>query len=276
MRNVIFALGMLLGLVSLAPVLAQVEKNAAGGKTSAATQSLPGPAPLKQSATPAKASFFDLVRAGGMIGHTIILLSVVATALVIDYTRSLRLAVLVPPNQADRVRDLLQAGQAQAALQECQSRPSVLGKVIRAGLVELDAGWPAAEKAMEETLADQSAQLMRKVEYLSVIGNIAPMLGLLGTVTGMITAFQTVAETQGVARAADLATGIYEALVTTVEGLLVAIPALAVFAIFRSRVEQLISEVASAAQHAFGPLRRARIVTARAGTKPPPLEGAGS
>ncbi|MBL8825436.1 MAG: MotA/TolQ/ExbB proton channel family protein [Planctomycetaceae bacterium] len=267
MRNVIQALGVLIVLLALAPLMAQVPPTPRGETA----------APAKAPSATSRATFLDLVKAGGPIGHTIIVLSVIAVALVIDYARSLRSAVFMPPGLADRVRELLQAGQGGAAVQECQSRPSVLSNVIKAGLLELDGGWSAAEKAMEETLADHSAQNVRKVEYLSVIGNIAPMLGLLGTVTGMITAFKTVAETQGVARAADLATGIYEALVTTVEGLLVAIPALAVFALFRSRVDQLISEVAGAAQHAFAPLRRARVAAAtRTGAKPPPLEGSGS
>jgi biopolymer transport protein ExbB len=111
---------------------------------------------------------------------------------------------------------------------------------------------------MEDATAEQSARLFRKIEYLSVIGNIAPMLGLLGTVIGMIVAFRQVAATQGAARAADLAEGIYLALVTTVEGLIVAIPALGAFAVFRNRVDQLVAEVAYVAQHVFAPLKRGR------------------
>jgi len=268
----VIAISTLLLLGYLAPLVAQVPPATAPNATA------PNSTAANSTATKAKkdapqASFLDLVKAGGPIGHTIIVLSVVALALGIDYARSFRAPLFMPPGLSDRVRELLQAGQAAPALQECQARPSALSTVIKAGLVELEGGWPVAEKAMEETLADLSARNLRKVEYLSVIGNIAPMLGLLGTVTGMITAFQTVAETQGVARAADLATGIYEALVTTVEGLLVAIPALGVYALFRSRVDQLISEVGGAAQHAFAPLRRGRVGVARGGTKPPPIEG---
>ncbi len=111
---------------------------------------------------------------------------------------------------------------------------------------------------MEDAAAEQSARLFRKIEYLSVIANIAPMIGLLGTVIGMIFAFQEVAATQGQARAADLATGIYQALVTTVGGLLVAIPTLAAFAIFRNRVDQLVAEGSYMAQHVFAPLKRKR------------------
>ena len=112
------------------------------------------------------------------------------------------------------------------------------------------------EKALEDATAEQSARLFRKIEYLSVIGNIAPMVGLLGTVTGMILAFQRVATTQGAAGAADLAEGIYQALVTTVGGLIVAIPSLGAFAIFRNRVDQLAAEAAYAAQRVFASLKK--------------------
>jgi biopolymer transport protein ExbB len=112
------------------------------------------------------------------------------------------------------------------------------------------------EKAMEDAVAEQAAKLYRKIEYLSVIGNIAPMCGLLGTVTGMIFAFQEVAVSQGTAGASDLAAGIYSALVTTVAGLVVAIPSLGAFAIFRNWIDQLIAEAAYMASHVFSPVRR--------------------
>ena len=109
-----------------------------------------------------------------------------------------------------------------------------------------------------------------------MIANIAPMVGLLGTVFGMIFAFQEVASTQGSARAADLATGIYQALVTTVGGLLVAIPALAAFAVFRNRVDQIVAEGAYLAQQVFAPLKRRRNQRRQTGggtaSAPPPPE----
>ncbi|MBN2292731.1 MAG: MotA/TolQ/ExbB proton channel family protein, partial [Pirellulales bacterium] len=150
---------------------------------------------------------------------------------------------------------------------------------LGAGLAEVEGGWTAIEKAVEDATADQSARLFRKIEYLSVIGNIAPMLGLLGTVIGMIFAFHQVAETQGAARAGDLAEGIYLALVTTVEGLIVAIPALAAFAVFRNRVDQLVAEVAYSAQHTLAPLKRGyrqRGTTGiSAASQPPPAPRSG-
>jgi biopolymer transport protein ExbB len=109
---------------------------------------------------------------------------------------------------------------------------------------------------MEDATAEQAARLFRRIEYLSVIGNIAPMVGLLGTVTGMLLAFKQVADTEGSAGAAQLAGGIYQALVTTVTGLIIAIPALGAFALFRSRVDQLVAEAAYAALHALSPLKQ--------------------
>jgi len=212
--------------------------------------------------------------AGGPVGVLIVLLSIAAVALVIEHVMTIRAGVLMPDRLADEVRTLLAEGKLLPAMQRCREAPSVLSFVLEAGLSEIDGGWPAVEKALEDATADQSARLFRKIEYLSVIGNIAPMLGLLGTVIGMIFAFREVANTQGAARAADLAEGIYLALVTTVEGLIVAIPALAAFAFFRNRVDQLVAEVSYMAQHAFMPLKRGRVVVRKGATPPsPPVAG---
>ncbi len=213
------------------------------------------------------------------VGLLIILLSVAAVALVIEHVMTIRGSVLIPPGLAEEVRELLAAGKVGPAGARCGMQPSFLAHVLGAGLAEVDDGWPAVEKAMEDATAEQSARLFRKIEYLSVIGSIAPMLGLLGTVIGMILAFRQVADTQGAARAADLAQGIYLALVTTVEGLIVAIPSLAAFAVFRNRVDQLVAESTYVAEHALAPLKRRRAASPpkapappRA-TAPPPVGG---
>jgi biopolymer transport protein ExbB len=217
----------------------------------------------------------EILAAGGLVGLFIILLSIAAVALVIEHVMTIRAKVLMPPGLADEVRELLTAGRLGEARETCRGEPCLLGHVLGAGLAEVDGGWPAVEKAMEDATAEQSARLFRKIEYLSVIGNIAPMLGLLGTVIGMIVAFREVADTQGAARAADLAEGIYLALVTTVEGLVVAIPALAAFAVFRNRVDQLVAEAAYVAQHAVAPVKQVRSVQTARVPQPPPMGGTG-
>jgi biopolymer transport protein ExbB len=162
----------------------------------------------------------------------------------------------MPDGLSDQVRQSLMSGDISGAQEACNANPSFLSFVLMHGISELEFGWNAVEKSIEDALAEQSARLFRKIEYLSVIGNIAPMVGLLGTVIGMILAFQNVASTQGTASAPQLAEGIYQALVTTVGGLIVAIPSIGAFAIFRNRIDQFVAEAAYMAQHVFTPLRR--------------------
>jgi biopolymer transport protein ExbB len=222
-----------------------------------------------QTEAGSRAGIWDMLRASGLVGLAIMLLSVAAVALVVEHLMTIRQTVLMPPGLGEGVHQLLAEGKLAPARQRCRAAPSFLAYVLEAGLAEADGGWPAMEKAMEDAAADQSARLFRKIEYLSVIGNIAPMLGLLGTVIGMVVAFREVAETQGAARAADLAEGIYLALVTTVEGLIVAIPSLAAYAVFRNRVDQLVAEVAYVVQHVSAPLKRARAVGGSKGPSAP-------
>jgi biopolymer transport protein ExbB len=207
-----------------------------------------------------KDGFFDILLSGGIVGLLILLvlfgLSVAAVYLVFDQFMTLRRGEVIPDGMSDTVRQSLLTGRPAEADAACRREPSVLSVVLLSGLSEFDFGWREVEKAVEDSLAQQAARLMRRIEYLSVIGNIAPMVGLLGTVTGMIFAFQQVATTRGAANAGDLAEGIYQALVTTVGGLVVAIPALAVYAVCRNRVDALIAEVAYQAQHALAPIKR--------------------
>ena len=208
--------------------------------------------------------FIQLLEASGSIGLLIILLSIAAVALVIEHLLTIRAPVLMPPGLDEEVRQLLAAGKLGPADQACQMQPSFLSFVLRAGFAEVDGGWSAVEKAMEDATAEQSSRLFR-------------------TVVGMIYAFRELAESQGAARAADLAEGIYLALVTTVEGLVVAIPALGAFAVFRNRIDHLVTEVVYTVQHVVAPMKRMRVRQSRVaappqnippGPAPPPVEGA--
>lgn len=210
-----------------------------------------------------------ILLSGGAVGVAILLvlfaLSVAAAYLVFDQVMSLRRRELLPDGVSDGLRQSLLTGRLAEADAVCRRNPSVLSVVLLTGLAEIESGWRDVEKAVEDSLAEQSARLMRRIEYLSVIGNIAPMVGLLGTVTGMIFAFQRVATTRGAAGAGDLAEGIYQALVTTVGGLIVAIPSLAAYAVCRNRVDALIAEVAYQAQHALSPIKRRTLQGVRGG-----------
>ena len=218
-------------------------------------------------------SFLQIVFSGGWAGITVmtvlILLSVTALALCAEHLMSLRTGVLMPPGLASHVQQRLSQGDRAGARQTCDAQPSFLGFVTKSALAEAEGGWLAVEKALEDSSAEQAARLYRKIEYLSVIANIATMLGLLGTVVGLIMAFHEVASTQGAARPAQLASGIYHALVSTVAGLVIAIPSLGAFAVFRNRVDQLAAEAAYAAQHALLPMKRALSPRRAAGSAAP-------
>ncbi len=228
-------------------------------------------------ASESSSGLMEIIFSGGPVGLTILLilfaLSVTAAYLLFDQVMTLRRREILPDGVSDAVRQSLLTGRPAEADAACRRAPSVLSVVLLSGLTELEFGWREVEKAVEDSLAQQAARLMRRIEYLSVIGNIAPMVGLLGTVTGMIFAFQQVATTRGAAGAGDLAEGIYQALVTTVGGLIVAIPSLAIYAVCRNRVDSMIAEVAYQSQHALAPIKRRP--TSRVRQTPPANSGGG-
>ena len=104
------------------------------------------------------------------------------------------------------------------------------------------------ERALEESLDERSARLFRKIEYMNIIGNVAPMIGLLGTVTGMILLFAEIHAADAFPGARIVADRIAIALITTFWGLAIAIPALSIYAVFRNRIDVLTAECALAAE----------------------------
>lgn len=196
-----------------------------------------------------------LLKAGGVIGYIIIGLSIAMVAAVIEHLLSIRRESIMPRAQAEELYKQISAGQLQQADQLCTQHPTFLSFVVRAGLQEASFGYELMEKAMEDAAVEQAARLARKIEYLSVIAALAPMLGLMGTVWGMIQAF---AEFTAKANPmpADFAPAISEALVTTLFGLCVAIPALAAYAWFRNRIDEFVAETTLLAEHIISPLRR--------------------
>lgn len=214
----------------------------------------------------------DIVFSGGLPGVAILFvltgLSIATAYLLFDQVMTLRRKELLPDGVAEAVRQALLTGRVSEADAACRRAPSVLSVVLLSGLAEIEFTWQEVEKAVEDSLIQQASRLMRRIEYLSVIGNIAPMVGLLGTVTGMIFAFQQVAMTRGAAGAGDLAEGIYQALVTTVGGLIVAIPSLAIYAVCRNRVDSMIAEIAYQSQVALMPIKRRPTRTSRGSASP--------
>lgn len=232
---------------------------------SAASQQIHAADDAAGTAGPETESFWWLFWFGaGWFGFVIMLLlvmcSVAALAVAIENIWSLRRSAIMPGEVADEVHQHLSQAEVTQAEQILKERRSVFSVVALAGLQEIRHGHEAAEKAMEETAQAEHARLHRRLEYLSLLSSIGPMLGLLGTVWGMVVAFQRVAETRGRADPGDLAGGIYQALYTTVIGLLIAIPGLACYGVLRNRIDQLTAECSGLAERVFAPLKRARVV----------------
>ncbi len=184
-----------------------------------------------------------LLHAGGLIGYLTMALSVAMVAMMIEHLLSIRRETLLPQMLAIDLQKQLTSGQLAQAEQTCRQRPCLLSAITLAGLQSLQYGYEAAEKAMEDTAQEFAARLARKVDYLSVIGAVAPMMGLTGTVWGMIQAFAEFAEKANPSPS-DFAPSISEALVTTLFGLVVAIPAMSAHAWFRNRTDEFVAEAA--------------------------------
>lgn len=210
----------------------------------------------------------ELLRAGGVIGGLTIFVSLGMVALIVEQLLTVRASTLMPKGLAENAHQLISAGKYNEAEALTREHPSFLGFLIATGLQDVDLGYASVEKAMEDAAVEQAARLLRKVEYLAVIGAVGPLLGLMGTVWGMIQAFAEFAVRSNPSPA-DFAPSISEALVTTFFGLCLAAPAVVAFAFFRNRVDELTAEVAITAGHVMAPLKRALITRARPMAPPP-------
>lgn len=204
--------------------------------------------------------YFDFfVVKGGWISYIIMTLSVVALALVVEHSMSIRRATIVPPLAIERMMELMDQRDFEQALRFSAEEPSMLGYVVNTALLQAPNGFGAMERALEEALEERSAKLYRKTEYLNIIGAIAPMLGLFGTVVGMILLFSAIHAADTFPRAQVVADNVAVALVATFWGLAVAIPALSIYAMFRNRIEVLTAECALAAERILGFLKPAAV-----------------
>lgn len=189
--------------------------------------------------------WFDFfVLKGGKITYVLIALSVVTISLAVEHAVSIRRTTIAPPESVERIKAMLDEKKYADAVRFTADEPSMMGYVLNAGLLEAPNGYAGMERAVQESLDDRSSRLFRKIEYLNVIGNVSPMIGLFGTVYGMILLFARIHRMNAFPPPQQVADDISVALITTFWGLAVAIPALSIFAIFRNRIDVLTAECA--------------------------------
>ena len=212
-------------------------------------------------------TIFRMVFGGNKFGIAIvcliILLSLVSLYFISEFAMTITRKRLMPSDLLDELERQIVHGEIKQAINLCHQKEnySLSTEVILAGLNRYQSsefGFAEYRSAVEEAGEDQTGKLYRRTEILHVIGSIAPMLGLTGTVLGMIDAFTTISTLEGMARPQELAGGIGQALITTLLGLVVAIPSMVAFSYFRNKIDSIVSEAGKRIERLMMPLGRKR------------------
>jgi biopolymer transport protein ExbB len=190
-----------------------------------------------------------LHEASGPFGYMIFLESFVLVAMIVMSIMSLRREAFMPAAVVEAFDQKVQAKDYQGAYEVVKKDDSFLGKVLAGGMARLSKGYDEAVAGMQQVGEDESMALDHKLSIISLIGTTAPMLGLLGTVQGMVLSFNEIASSDVSPKPSALASGITMALVTTLEGLIVAIPAIVAFNLAKNRQARLTLDAASVAEN---------------------------
>ncbi len=235
--------------------------------TLAQTDAAPGAAPASQVSG---RSALQFIAAGGPISYLLVTLSFVALALIVANVLVLRRERLLPLHVQSGLENLLAQRQVAQAVRFCQTEEnqSFLASIVGGGLskaAKSPYGMLDLKTAIEDAGSREVERLERINHWIGIIAAVGPMLGLLGTVFGMIGAFATIGSLSGVQRSQELSTYMSLALVATAEGLIVAIPCTVAFAVFRRRIEAIATEAGDVAERLVAP------VMSQAAAPPPRL-----
>lgn len=229
------------GVVPQPPVAAQEE-----AAPEAPAEAAPAaPAPAAPAATPAaQKSYLRWTYEALGFRYTIafLVLSFAFFTLLIMNILQVRRVNVCPMQLVEAFEAQVNEKQMQAAYELAKNDPSVLGKCLAAGVEKIQGGLDAGMKAMTEVGEDENMRMEHRLGYMGLIGTIAPMVGLLGTVDGMVKSFSVIATSTSTPKPSELATGISMALVTTLAGLVIAIPALMVFNLQKNYAIRLMFE----------------------------------
>jgi len=179
-----------------------------------------------------------------ILGHvdfvfiTIAVLSIWGVALIIQAWLKNRASVFMPEETTNQIREMIAQRKFKELIEFTETDDSFISKALNPALKRAPS-FSSMKEAMETAIGEHTAEQFRKIEYLNIIGNLGPLLGLLGTVLGMIEAFSAMQAAEGAASPGQLAGGISTALTHTFLGLFLAIPCLAAFGIFRTIVDRL-------------------------------------
>ena len=184
----------------------------------------------------------DNLKATGIVGVFLALLSIAMVAFVIEHFINVQRTKIIPPEIIQELEVFFEEEDYEGALQFCESNPGFVTNILAASLPRMSQGFEAMKETAQEIGEEEAVNLQIKVSFLSLSAGLGPMMGLFGTVWGMIAAFNKLASMKGSANAAQLASGISMALMTTLLGLLIAMPSLLFYYFFKNRVTKIILE----------------------------------
>ncbi|RLT02207.1 MAG: MotA/TolQ/ExbB proton channel family protein [Planctomycetota bacterium] len=212
-------------------------------------------APADVTAAPVQSRSFlaYIARACGWFwGPAFLLVSFILVALIMMNMLQVRRDVLLPSQFVEEFEQKLNAKDFQGAYEFARADESFVGRVLAAGMGRLSRGYPEAVEGMQEAGEDETMALEHRLSYVAMIGSIAPMMGLMGTVQGMISSFDKIALSVVAPKPSELADGISTALVTTLIGLLLAIPAMVFHGVLKNRIQRLVLEIGMVSEGLMG------------------------
>ncbi|MBI5091036.1 MAG: MotA/TolQ/ExbB proton channel family protein [Candidatus Hydrogenedentes bacterium] len=184
-----------------------------------------------------------IIQQGGPVMWPIMFCSIVVMAISIERFFTLRRAQIDTRDFMDTMRTTLRQNRIQEALDTCEVTKGPISRIVKAGLLKHTRSKADIREAIEDAGRIEVPVLERRLSALATCASVAPLLGLLGTVQGMIVCFAQIRYKQGQVSPGDLAEGIANALITTAAGLVIAIPALVLYNYFVSRVDNLVLEM---------------------------------
>lgn len=189
-------------------------------------------------------SLMEFFRAGGPTMWPLAVCSLIALAIIVERSINLRASRILDPAVVERISGLAEGGRTDRAIEACREHPGIFTNIVLAGLgvAERGDGKSASKEAIVDAGRHETTRLNRYLGTLGTIVGISPLLGLFGTVVGMINVFSTIAAS-GVGEAAKLSGGISEALITTATGLLIAIPSLVAYNYFHEKADFIVTDL---------------------------------
>lgn len=206
--------------------------------------------PSPAAPTEQKKTLWQTIAQGGWVMFPIALCSIATMYLIGDGVLRTQPKKMAPPEHEENLKNLFRNGDYVGAYKYCKEHPSPLTNVLRVGIGLLGEGKEIAEEGMTGELSKENSSMQTYISYLSVIGVCAPMIGLLGTVTGMIKAFAKLGSS-GIGDPSGLSAAIGEVLVATASGLIIAIPAFMAFYFLRNRATASLHHIQDVINHLF-------------------------